>query len=327
MEFGAREMMLALGVLVVLAIVLDVIRRVRNARYDRIHMSKRKQPIFDSDAGRDEYGSELPGGGARVVGYRNESDVEEMSRAVRQRAEANKPKLTTPFKKPEQSSLFQEDPVPPSRPVHVEPVETASVPTGEVAENEAVEKDVVEKDVVEKDVVAKKVVEKEDFDKNAAEKTASGSERAPRKPASVVSVVVMHLMAGEGKVFAGQSLLDALLAEGLRYGSMKIFHRHVSDDGSGPVLYSVANSVNPGTFDLNDMEQFTTPGVSFFFAMEDVDDPAAAFELLLGAARQIATDLGGTLKDESRSVLTRQTEEHYRQRIADYCRIQLSGIE
>ena len=67
MEFGAREMMLALGVLVVLAIVLDVIRRVRNARYDRIHMSKRKQPIFDSDVGRDEYGSELPGGGARVV--------------------------------------------------------------------------------------------------------------------------------------------------------------------------------------------------------------------------------------------------------------------
>lgn len=312
MEFGAREMMLALGALVVLAIVLDVIRRVRNARYDRIHMSKRKQPIFDSDTGRDEYGSELPGGGARVVGYRNESDVEEMSRAVRQRAEANKPKLTVPFKKPEQSSLFQEDPVPPSRPARVEPVETASVPTGEVPGNEATEHDVVEKEASGTDAVEKK---------------ASGSERATRKPASVVSVVVMHLMAGEDKVFAGQSLLDALLAEGLRYGSMKIFHRHVGDDGSGPVLYSVANSVNPGTFDLNDMEQFTTPGVSFFFAMEDVDDPAAAFELLLGAARQMAADLGGTLKDESRSVLTRQTEEHYRQRIADYCRTQLSGIE
>lgn len=307
MEFGAREMMLALGALVVLAIVLDVIRRVRNARYDKIHMSKRKQPIFDSDGGRDEYGSELPGGGARVVGYRNESDVEEMSRAVRQRAEANKPKLTTPFRKPEQSSLFQEDPAPPPRPVGVESAETAPEPTGQVAENEA--------------------VEKEASGKNAIEKTESRSERAPQKPASVVSVVVIHLMAGEGKVFAGQSLLDALLAEGLRYGSMKIFHRHVSDDGSGPVLYSVANSVNPGTFDLNNMDEFTTPGISFFFAMEDVDDPAAAFELLLGAARQIAADLGGTLKDESRSVLTRQTEEHYRQRIADYCRTQLSGIE
>tara|TARA_R110001592_G_C13113390_1_gene745155 strand:- start:551 stop:1504 length:954 start_codon:yes stop_codon:yes gene_type:complete len=317
MEFGAREMMLALGALVVLAIVLDVIRRVRNARYDRIHMSKRKQPIFDSDVGRDEYGSELPGGGARVVGYRNESDVEEMSRAVRQRAEANKPKLTVPFKKPEQSSLFHEDPLPPSRPVHAEPVETVSVPTGEVPENETTEKDVVEK----------KVVEKEASGRDAVEKKAPSSERATRKPASVVSVVVMHLMAGEDKVFAGQALLDALLAEGLRYGSMKIFHRHVGDDGSGPVLYSVANSVNPGTFDLNDMAQFTTPGVSFFFAMEDVDDPAAAFELLLGAARQMATDLGGTLKDESRSVLTRQTEEHYRQRIADYSRTQLSGIE
>ncbi len=150
MEFGAREMMLALGALVVLAIVLDVIRRVRNARYDRIHMSKRKQPIFDSDTGRDEYGSELPGGGARVVGYRNESDVKEMSRAVRQRAEANKPKLTVPFKKPVQSSLFQADPVLPSIPAPRDPADTASVPTGEVPASEPTEqRDVVDKKIVE----------------------------------------------------------------------------------------------------------------------------------------------------------------------------------
>lgn len=296
MEFGAREMMLALGALVVLAIILDVIRRVRNARYDKIHMSKRKQPIFDDDR-RDEYGSELPSGGARVVGYRNESDVEEMSRAVRQRAEASKPKLTVPIRKPEQSSLFQEDPAPSPGAVDVAQAEGIPDTVPETAEKEAVDN------------------------------RESRATPARQKPSAVVSVVVMHLMAGEGKVFAGQPLLDALLAEGLRYGSMKIFHRHASDDGSGPVLYSVANSVNPGTFDLNDMDEFTTPGVSFFFAMEDVDDPAVAFELLLGAARQMATDLGGTLKDESRSVLTRQTEEHYRQRIADYCRSQLSGIE
>ena len=61
--------------------------------------------------------------------------------------------------------------------------------------------------------------------------------------------------------------------------------------------------------------------------MEDVDDPMKAFTLLLDAAKKMSAELGGVLKDESRSVLTKQTEDHYRQRITDYCRSQLSGIE
>ncbi len=65
MEFGAREMMIALGALVVLAIMLDVVRRVRNSRYEKIHMPRRKQPIFDENDDLDEYGSELPSGGAK----------------------------------------------------------------------------------------------------------------------------------------------------------------------------------------------------------------------------------------------------------------------
>jgi len=143
----------------------------------------------------------------------------------------------------------------------------------------------------------------------------------------VASVVVLHLMAREGEYFQGDQLLSALLNQGLRYGSMKIFHRHIGEEGSGPVMYSVANSINPGTFDLNGMDQLATPGISLFFAMEDVDDPAATLDNLLASAKQIAIDLNGELKDESRGALTRQTEDHYRQRITDFSRAQLSGIE
>ncbi len=287
MEFGAREMMIALGVLLVLAIMLDVIRRVRNARYEKIHMPRRKQPIFDDDDA-DEYGSELPSGGARVISYRGEADVEELGKTVKERAEANKPKLSISIREPEQPSLN----------------------LGEPTSTEA-----------EHDEGPEVVVSSRPSTSAGVKKTTVGSQ------VPVASVVVLHLMSKKGEYFAGDQLLESLLNQNLRYGSMKIFHRHTGEDGSGPVMYSVANSVNPGTFDLNGMDQLVTPGISFFFAMEDVDNPADALESLLSAAKHIAADLGGELKDESRSALTKQTEDHYRQRVTDFSRAQLSGIE
>ncbi len=312
MEFGAREMMIALGALVALAILLDVIRRIRNARYEKIHMPRRKQPIFDDDDHPEDYGSELPSGGARVVGYRDDSDVEQLSREVRERAEANKPKLTVPKREPKQNSLNLDDA--PAEPKQTQPA--AEEQQAKVVDDEPVV-DAAEEPTVEMEKPAERTKEQK--------KPVSSAPKESRPP--VVSVVVLHMMAPPEEPFPGEVLLDALLGAGLRYGSMKIFHRHTGDDGSGPVLYSVANSVNPGTFDLDNMENFTTPGVSLFFAMEDVDDPMKAFTLLLEAAKKMSAELGGVLKDESRSVLTKQTEEHYRQRIIDYCRSQLSGIE
>ena len=317
MEFGAREMMIALGALVALAIVLDVIRRIRNARYEKIHMPRRKQPIFDDDDVPEDYGSELPSGGARVVGYRDDSDVEQLSREVRQRAEANKPKLTVPRREPEQSSLnlnsSDEDALPTAE----------DTPSEEAAEERAREQEAPPPEPPS---------DSQDQPGAEAEPAAQPEPAEPesRRQASkppVVSVVVLHMMARSGETFPGRDLLDALLGAGLRYGSMKIFHCHTDADGSGPVLFSVANSVNPGTFDLNNMDDFSTPGVSLFFAMEDVEEPMRAFDTLLKAAKKMSAELGGVLKDESRSVLTGQTEQHYRQRIAEYCRSQLTGIE
>ena len=298
MEFGAREMMIALGALVALAIMLDVIRRVRNARYEKIHMPRRKQPIFDNDD-LDDYGSELPSGGSRVVSYRDEADVAEVGKTVRERAEANKPKLSIPIR---ESELEPE----------LEP-EQPSLQLNEPADDDNINADESSTATVTEDAV----VEREDREQKPAAK----------KQMPVASVVVLHLMAREGEYFQGDQLLNALLNQGLRYGSMKIFHRHIGEEGSGPVMYSVANSINPGTFDLNGMDQLATPGISLFFAMEDVDDPAATLDNLLASAKQIAIDLNGELKDESRSALTRQTEDHYRQRITDFSRAQLSGIE
>ena len=45
---------------------------------------------------------------------------------------------------------------------------------------------------------------------------------------------------------------------------------------------------------------------------------------MLKVARDLALRLGGELKDEQRSVMTGQTVEHYRQRIAEFCRRRMS---
>jgi cell division protein ZipA len=289
MEFSAREMMIALGALVALAIMLDVIRRVRNSRYEKIHMPRGKQPIFDDDD-LDDYGSELPSGGSRVVSYRDEAEV---GKTVRERAAANKSKLSV-------STLESEQDIEPEQPGF--------------NLNESADSDDYS------DIEAQPPV-------TMAGRGEKEEKPAAKKQVPVASVVVLHLMARDGEYFPGDQLLNSLLNQGLRYGSMKIFHRHISEDGSGPVMYSVANSVNPGTFDLSSIDQLVTPGISLFFAMEDVDDPAATLDNLLASAKQMAIDLNGELKDDSRSALTRQTEDHYRQRITDFSRAQLSGIE
>jgi cell division protein ZipA len=124
-------------------------------------------------------------------------------------------------------------------------------------------------------------------------------------------------MANKGEKVAGQQLLDAVLSAGLRYGAMKIFHRHLSDDGSGPVLFSMANLVNPGTFDLNTMSDLEVPGVTLFMALDDIEDPVDALNIMIEAVDSIVGDLKLNVMDESRSSMTRNTIDHYRQRARD----------
>jgi cell division protein ZipA len=99
---------------------------------------------------------------------------------------------------------------------------------------------------------------------------------------------------------------------------MNIFHR--VEPMTRAVQYSVANVLEPGTFDMADIESFRSPGVCFFMQLPGPENPLEAFEDMLKAARNLALQLGGELKDEQRSVMTGQTVEHYRQRIAEFRR-------
>ena len=140
----------------------------------------------------------------------------------------------------------------------------------------------------------------------------------------VEEVLVINVIARDEDGFKGPALLQNILESGLRFGEMDIFHRHESMAGNGEVLFSMANALKPGTFDLDDIEGFSTRAVSFFLGLPGPRHPKQAFDVMVAAARKLAHELGGELKDDQRSVMTAQTIEHYRQRIVEYERKQLT---
>ena len=134
----------------------------------------------------------------------------------------------------------------------------------------------------------------------------------------VEEVLVINVIARDEQGFKGPALLQNILESGLRFGEMDIFHRHESMAGNGEVLFSMANAVKPGIFDLDDIDHFSTRAVSFFLGLPGPRHPKQAFDVMVAAARKLAHELNGELKDDQRSVLTAQTIEHYRQRIVEF---------
>jgi cell division protein ZipA len=99
---------------------------------------------------------------------------------------------------------------------------------------------------------------------------------------------------------------------------MSIYHRQ--DPAAGGVLFSMANMVEPGVFPLDAMDSFTTPGVSLFTQLPGVRDGVEIYENMLDSARRLASELGAELQDERHNKLTRQMQEHTRERVIEHRR-------
>lgn len=121
---------------------------------------------------------------------------------------------------------------------------------------------------------------------------------APRQPDEVI---VLTLMATQGRPFRGTLLLKSLQDAGLRHGEMSIFH--FTPEGHRQALFSVANILEPGHFDLSEMVQMETPGIALFMQLPASLEGEAAWQLMRERAEQMATSLNGTLCDAQRRPL------------------------
>jgi cell division protein ZipA len=142
----------------------------------------------------------------------------------------------------------------------------------------------------------------------------------PPPPAFVQpdKVVTLFVLAPGGVPFPGSFIMDAMSDAKLEYGDMQIFHYQEAGSDGRRTLFSVANIVEPGTFDPDAMESFSSPGLVLFLTLPGPFDAVRAFDAMVEAARSLANSLKGTVCDATRSVLTNQTIGHMREDIIDF---------
>jgi len=131
-------------------------------------------------------------------------------------------------------------------------------------------------------------------------------------------IVQINIIARSG-AFSGEQILAAMDQVEMRAGEHNIFHRY-DNQGKRKSLFSLASLVEPGTFPLKKMKDFSTPGLTLFAQLPGPRDGLLVYSDMLYVAERLARLLDARLKDDSRSTLTKQTVEHTRERIAEHKR-------
>lgn len=375
-------------ILLIIAIVIDGIRRMRKANKDSLKMSLKKH--FDDENDEDViYGSEFPNGGSRTS--REQIDKERILKArsrynfgddlptwnesdPKQPAERQETQEKASEAKIEPSISNTEGVLGSDEPSHIEEevLEESAVETAAIASETLVEREVPIQTSLNLDDDVPMLMEKIDTQLTTETVSESPSEtpiidkpkeresevvEAVEKPIQNIAskiepsisqidthsankpryeskytnhadqqgqiptdVIVINLREKNGN-FEGSDLLPLILENGLRFGAMDIFHFHAEEDGEGDILFSMANIVKPGTFDLAHFENFETVGLSFFLTLPVTSGShMQAFDEMVNVTQAMAVALDGELLDENRSILTRQTIEHYRERVRDFSR-------
>lgn len=144
-------------------------------------------------------------------------------------------------------------------------------------------------------------------------------EHARETLADAEEMIVISVLSRDLEGFDGSKLLELMMACGLRYSrTMGVFHRFETESAESELQFSMVNVLKPGTFPIEEMDEFVTPGITFLMPLPGALDSAAAFEAMVETAMVVVRHMGGELKDENRSVMTAQTIEFARQRVREF---------
>ncbi len=134
------------------------------------------------------------------------------------------------------------------------------------------------------------------------------------------SMILQINVASRGAPFNGADIRRVAEEVDLELGEMQIYHRYVVNAGKREILFNMASMVEPGVFPLQEIDRFSTPGLTLFAQLPAAQDGMMVFSDMLFTAERIAAELNGELQDDTHSVLNRQTVEYIRAQILEFRR-------
>lgn len=294
LNLTVRDWMVIIGSLLIVAVVVDAWRRMRREKTSRLRM-KLASPV-DEEFDELSMLRELPNGGARVL-------KREDLLAARKNHAAGLAKAAVKNSAKSRTGDQQEA---------TKRAESQAKPA--VSPKDSSNKDPLGGVRPDRDEPANLDWLEDISDDTDIDQEHAGGE-LPRNVET--EVIILHVVAADERGFDGSAILEILLACDLRFGDMEFFHRHEREAGRGAIQFSVANMLQPGIFDIDNMGSMRTRGLVFFLTMPGPEDMTLAFDYMLETARTVARNLSGEVLDESRSVLTEQSVELARQQILD----------
>lgn len=157
-------------------------------------------------------------------------------------------------------------------------------------------------------------------DDDLPSKTVPGAsaKTAPIREQGEQLILALHVMPRSDADFPGTTLQSALEACGLKFGRYKVYHRLEGAGADAVSVFSVANVVEPGSFDPATLAETSFPGLTLFMVLPGPRNGVASYADMLATSRRLAQQLDGEVLDQERSTLTRQTARHIRERIIQF---------
>lgn len=137
-------------------------------------------------------------------------------------------------------------------------------------------------------------------------------------PKDIPNMLVQLSVVARGAYIEGADILHAARELGLVASRLRIFHR--VDARTNEVIFSMASMIEPGTFPMDDMSDFATPGMTLFLQLPCAIDSLAAYDDLLKTGERLGELLNAELQDQNHNLLRRQSIEYQRSEIQEHCR-------
>jgi len=126
-------------------------------------------------------------------------------------------------------------------------------------------------------------------------------------------IIVLYILAKKDTKLSGSQINSSAQAMGLSFGDMNIFHYRPA----GKTIFSMANMLEPGTFDPDTIHDMKTTGLTVFMQIKK-GDPLDDLTEMLQRSYQLAGLLDARLCNHKREPLTEQDAENYRDKVQSY---------